>query len=58
MLKCKDLSSVQKAGLVICSVSYAVYMICITKAIKHEMDEINELSNMIAQEAIRYTKGL
>ena len=44
----KELTLCEKAGLVIWSVSYAVFMTYILKATKHELDEINALTNMAA----------
>ena len=58
MLKFKELTLCQKAGLVIWSVSYAAFMVYILKATKHELDEINALTNMAAEEAQRIKDSL
>lgn len=58
MLKFKELSFCEKAGLVIWSVSYAAFMVYILKATKHELDEINALTNMAAEEAQKIKDSL
>ena len=58
MLKFKELTLCQKAGLVIWSVSYTAFMVYILKATKHELDEINALTNMAAEEAQKIKDSL
>ena len=58
MLKIKELSLVQKAGLVIWSVSIAGFMTYCIKETKKEIDEIKALNDMIADDAQRLKEGL
>ena len=54
----KELTLCEKAGLVIWSVSYAVFMTYMLKATKHELDEIDALNKMAAEEAQRIKDSL
>ena len=54
----KELTLSEKAGLVIWSVSYVAFIACVLKATKHELDEINALTNMAAEEAQRIKDSL
>ena len=58
MFKFKELSFCEKAGLVIWSVSYAVFMTYMLKATKHELDEIDALTKMAEEEAQKIKDGL
>ena len=54
----KELTLSEKAGLVIWSVSYAVFMTYMLKATKYELDEIDALNKMAAEEAQRIKDSL
>ena len=54
----KELTLCEKAGLVIWSVSYAVFMTYMLKATKHELDEIDALNKMAEEEAQKIKDSL
>ena len=54
----KELTLCEKAGLVIWSVSYAVFMTYMLKATKHEFAELDALNKMAAEEAQRIKASL
>ena len=58
MLKFKELSKTQKAGLVIWSVSYAAFMVYILKVTKEQIDEAKALTDMIVDDAQKLKDGL
>lgn len=58
MLKFKELSFCEKAGLVIWSVSYVAFMAYVLKATKNEINEINALNKMAEEEAQKIKDSL
>ena len=54
----KELTLCEKAGLVIWSVSYAVFRTYMLKATKHELDEIDTLTKMAEEEAQKIKDSL
>ena len=58
MFKFKELSLAEKVGLVVWSVSYAVFMTYYIKETKKEIGETNALTNMIADDAQKLKDGL
>ena len=54
----KELTLCEKAGLVIWSVSYALFTPYMLKATRHELDEIHALNKMAAEEAQRIKDSL